>query len=107
MTTERIAIEPVGAAVDVYLAEPTTQAHPIGSDHILDLAAIVAAHASAPATMINAEAKEPSRRIAVRSALFMARPANRSTGRRDRFRDWCSDAPAMSLSAATGRHRRR
>ncbi|WP_238178987.1 hypothetical protein [Methylobacterium oxalidis] len=59
MTTERIAIEAVGAAVDVYLAEPTkptTQAHRIGPDHILDLAAAEAAHASAPATMINAEA---------------------------------------------------
>ena len=87
VTTECIAIEAVGAAVDVYLAEPTTQAHPIGPDHILDLAAAVAAHASAPATMIDSEANEPSRRIAVRTALLMARPATRSTGRRDRFRD--------------------
>ncbi|MGH1575139.1 hypothetical protein ACRAWG_36450 [Methylobacterium sp. P31] len=86
VTAERIAIEDVGAAIDVYLAEPTTQDHPIGPDHILDLAAAVAAHASAPATMVDTEANEPSRRMAVRAALLMARPAARSSGHRDRLR---------------------
>ena len=78
VTDERIAIEDVGAAVDVYLAEPTTQDHPIGPNHILDLAAAVAAHAFAPATMVDAEADEPSRRMAVRAAFLMACPIVRS-----------------------------
>ncbi|MDP4006489.1 hypothetical protein [Methylobacterium sp. NEAU K] len=77
VTDERIAIEEVGAAVDAYLAEPSTHEYRIGPDHVLDLAAAVAAHASAPTTMLDAEADEPSRRIAVRSALLMARPKAR------------------------------
>ena len=74
VTTERIAIEHVSAAIDVYLAEPATRGHPVGPDHILDLAAAVAAHAFAPQTMADAEAGEPSRRMAVRAAFLMARP---------------------------------
>jgi hypothetical protein len=78
VTDERVAIEEVGAAVDIYLAEPATQDYAIGPDHVLDLAAAVAAHAFAQATMVDTEADEPSRRMAVRSALLMARPAIRS-----------------------------
>ena len=78
VTDERIAIEDVGAAVDVYLAEPATQGYPIGPDHILDLAAAVAAHAFAPATMADVEADEPSRRMAVRAAFLMGCPVVRS-----------------------------
>ena len=77
VTDERSAIEAVGRAVDAYLAEPTTEDHPIGPDHVLDLAAAVAAHAFAPATMVDVEADEPARRMAVRSALLMARPKAR------------------------------
>jgi len=77
VSEERIAIEEVGCAVDAYLAEPATQNHAIGPDHILDLAAAVAAHAFAPATLVDAEAEAPSRRMAVRSALLMARPTVR------------------------------
>ena len=83
VTDERIAIEDVGAAVDVYLAEPATQSFPIGPDHVLDLAAAVAAHAFAPATMVDAEADEPSRRMAVRAAFLMARPAAKSGATRE------------------------
>lgn len=79
VTAQRIAIEEVGAAIDLYLAEPTTQGYPIGRDHVLDLAAAVAAHAFAPATLVDADADEPSRRMAVRSALLMGRPTTRST----------------------------
>ncbi|MGE8130969.1 hypothetical protein ACQKQD_28710 [Methylobacterium sp. NPDC080182] len=78
VTAERIAIEDVGAAVDAYLAEPTTQDHAIGPDHVLDLAAAVAAHPSAPAIVVDTESDEPSRRMAVRAALLMSRPTTRS-----------------------------
>ena len=81
VTDERIAIEDVGAAVDVYLSRPSTQTYPLGPDHVLDLAAAVAAHASARATMADIETAEPSRRMAVRAALLMARPASRSPAR--------------------------
>lgn len=80
VTAERIAIEDVGAAVDAYLAEPTTQDHRIGPDHVLDLAAAVAAHPFAPVIMVDTEADEPSRRMAVRAALLMSRPSARSAG---------------------------
>ena len=87
VTAEPIAIEDVGFAVDVYLAQPTTQDHPIGPDHFLDLAAPVAAHAFAHATIADIEADEPSRRMAVRSALLMGRPTARSIDRLDCVRD--------------------
>ncbi|MCJ2091312.1 hypothetical protein MKK67_02135 [Methylobacterium sp. J-072] len=77
VTDERIAIEAVGSAVDAYLAELATRTHAIGPDHVLDLAASVAAHAFASAAMVDAEADEPARRMAVRSALLMARPIAR------------------------------
>ncbi|WP_043356819.1 hypothetical protein [Methylobacterium sp. B1] len=107
VTAERIAIEDVGAAIDVYLAEPTTQNHPIGPDHSLDLAAAVAAHAFASATVVDPDSDEPSRRMAVRSALLMGRPTARSIGRRDPARDQRSADRAIRLSAATDRPRRR
>jgi hypothetical protein len=105
VTDERIAIEDVGAAVDVYLSEPSTQDYPIGPDHVLDLAAAVAAHASAPLTMADSEADEPSRRMAVRAALLMARPASRSPARLTHSREEDLDAPLTRSGAAT-RHRR-
>ena len=77
VTEEQIAIEEVVTAVDTYLAKPATRSHPLGRSHVLDLAAAVAAHVSAPMTMVDAEASEAARRIAVRSALLMARPARR------------------------------
>jgi hypothetical protein len=91
VTAERIAIEDVGAAIDVYLAEPTTQNHPIGPDHSLDLAAAVAAHAFASATVVDPDSDEPARSI----------------GRRDPARDQRSADRAIRLSAATDRPRRR
>ena len=90
VTAERIAIEDVGAAIDAYLAEPTTQDHSIGPDHVLDLAAAVAAHPSAPAIVVDAEANEPSRRMAVRAALLMSRPTTRSNSDEDRTDDQLS-----------------
>jgi hypothetical protein len=97
VAAERIAIEHVCAAIDVYLTVPTTQDHPIGPDHILDLAATVAAHASATATVVDAEADEPSRRMAVRSALLMGHPVARSIGRRTRVSDERETARAKTL----------
>jgi len=83
VTDERIAIEDVVAAVDVYLAEPATQSYPIGPDHVLDLAEAVAAHASAPTTIADTGADETARRMAVRAAFLMARPTVRASATRE------------------------
>lgn len=75
VTEERVAIEDLVAAVDTYLSEPSTGGYRISPDLIVDLAASVAKHGHAHRTMMDAEASEPARRIAVRSALLMSKPA--------------------------------
>ncbi|CAM3060122.1 hypothetical protein ACLBXJ_05685 [Methylobacterium mesophilicum] len=62
VTDERIATGAVGRAVDAYLAEPATRTHALGPDHVLDLAAAVAAHAFAPAKTVVIEAGAPQGR---------------------------------------------
>lgn len=74
VTGEHVAIEDFTAAVDAYLAAPTTRDHPVGQSYFLDLAAAVAAHAAAPDATAYVDANEPSRRSVVRSALLMAKP---------------------------------
>ena len=106
VTTERIAIEHVGAAVDVYLAEPATQDYPIGPDHILDLAAAVAAHPFAPRTMADAEADAPSRRMAVRAAFLMARPIDRTGATRQHPGGSAPKRQDLRSGAVTRRRRR-
>ncbi|MCJ2049215.1 hypothetical protein [Methylobacterium sp. J-070] len=103
---ERIAIEDLSAAVDLYLADPTTQDHPIGPHHSLDLAAAVAAHAVAPATMRDGEADEPARRMAVRAALLMARPTARARPRGGQAPGGCPGPGAAGPGVATRRRRR-
>lgn len=75
VTEEQIAIEDLVAAVDTYLSEPSTRDYRIGPGLVVDLAASVARHGHAYRTMKDEEASEPARRIAVRSALLMSKPA--------------------------------
>lgn len=77
VTTECIAIEYVATAVDVYLANSAMGEHLIGTSYTLDLAAAVEANVTALKTLKEAGPHEPSRRMAVHSALLMARPTKR------------------------------
>jgi len=74
ITTERVPIDDLVAAVDAYLADPTIRNHPLGSAYRIDLAAAVAKHLRERPTATPANSDEPSRRIEVRSALLLARP---------------------------------
>lgn len=75
VTEGRIAIEDLVSAVDTYLSKPSTRGYRIGLDLVVDLAASVATHDLAHQTMMDAKATEPARRMAVRSALLMSKPA--------------------------------
>lgn len=75
VTEERVAIEDLVSAIDAYLSEPGTRGYRIGLGLSIDLAAAVATHSHARRTMMDAGADEPARRMAVRSALLMSRPA--------------------------------
>ena len=75
VTEERIAIEALVAAIDTYLSKPSTREYRIGAGLVVDLAGSVARHGHAQRTMKDAEASEPARRMAVRSALLMSKPA--------------------------------
>ncbi|GJD57474.1 hypothetical protein [Methylobacterium dankookense] len=77
VSTEQIAIEDVAVAVDAYLADPTTGEHPLDENFSLDLADAVTQHASAEQIAELTDSHAPSRRMAVRSALLMARPTRR------------------------------
>ena len=74
ITTERIPIDNLVAAVDAYLADPTTRSHPLGSGYTIDLAEAVAAHQRIRSATARANPDKLSRRMAVRSALLLARP---------------------------------
>lgn len=75
VTEERVAIEDLVSAIDTYLSKPGTRGYRIGLGLSIDLAAAVATHSHARRTMLDAGADEPTRRMAVRSALLMSRPA--------------------------------
>ena len=77
VSAERVAIERVVTAVDAYLADPGAGSLPLGGGLTLDPAAAVAAHAPSRAVLEGADAGETARRIAVRTALLMARPSRR------------------------------
>lgn len=77
VSAEDIAIEDVAAAVDTYLADPTTGEHHIDARFSLDLAAAVTQYASAQQMAELRDTHAPSRRSAVRSALLMAKPTRR------------------------------
>ncbi|MER2263901.1 hypothetical protein [Methylobacterium oxalidis] len=67
----------VRAAVDAYMADPTTSLFVFGDGYGLDLAVAVRSHAWAAQTVFNADATEHLKRAAVRTAILLARPERR------------------------------
>ncbi|KQQ23750.1 hypothetical protein ASF53_05355 [Methylobacterium sp. Leaf123] len=65
--------EQVNAAVDAYLADPGTTAHPIADGYSIDLAAAVAGHGWASAVVANPESSPTLKRGAIRTAILLAR----------------------------------
>ena len=74
VTTERIPIDSLVAAVDAYLANPQTRTHRLSATYTMDLAAAVEAHRKISGDAGDADIDEPARRTAVRSALLLAKP---------------------------------
>ncbi|WP_132254418.1 hypothetical protein [Methylobacterium segetis] len=72
-----ITEDDVLAAVDAYLADPTTSLFLMGDGYGLDLDAAVRSHAWAAQTVFNAEATDHLKRAAVRTAILLARPEKR------------------------------
>ncbi|MCY1644786.1 hypothetical protein [Methylorubrum sp. SL192] len=63
----------VNAAVEAYLADPETNAHPIADGYSLDLGAAVAGHGWASQVVANRESSPGLKRAAVRTAILLAR----------------------------------
>ena len=64
----------LNAAVDAYIADPTTSRFSIRDRHVADLTAAVAASPYAQDMLANPSVKEGSKRNAVRTAILLARP---------------------------------
>ncbi|GJD96326.1 hypothetical protein [Methylobacterium iners] len=66
--------EDVVAAVEAFMANPNTSAFLMGHGYALDLHAAVAASPFALGVLATPDAKPASKRIAVRTAILLARP---------------------------------
>lgn len=64
----------VVAAVDAFMADPTTTAFLFGDGYQIDLSEAVSSHEWAKVTVANKEATEHLKRAAVRTAILLARP---------------------------------
>ncbi|MCJ2028116.1 hypothetical protein MKK50_01665 [Methylobacterium sp. J-043] len=71
--TKFVTDDQVTAAVDAYLADPGTTAHPIADGYSLDLAAAVAGHGWASQVVANPESSPSLKRGAIRTAILLAR----------------------------------
>ena len=77
--------EQVNAAVERYLAEPKTSAHPIADGYTVDLAAAVAGHGWASQVTANPATHPLLMRAAVQTAILLARARKaRTVARKDR-----------------------
>lgn len=65
--------EQVSAAVEAYLADPGTTAHPIADGYSLDLGEAVAGHRWASQVVANPESSPTLKRGAIRTAILLAR----------------------------------
>ncbi|MGA4550553.1 hypothetical protein [Methylorubrum aminovorans] len=63
----------VNAAVEVFMKDPGTDAHPIADGYSLDLAAAVAGHGWASQVVGNPESSPGLKRGAIRTAILLAR----------------------------------
>jgi len=64
----------VDAAVDAFMTDPTTTAFLFGDGYRLNLVEAVSSHEWAKVTVANHEATEHLKRVAVRTAILLARP---------------------------------
>jgi hypothetical protein len=64
----------VQAAVDAFMADPTTTAFLFGDGYQIDLAEAVSSHEWAKVTVANKDTTDHLRRAAVRTAILLARP---------------------------------
>lgn len=65
------------AAVDAYMADPTTTQFTMGEGYCLNLAEAVRSHGWAKAAVCDADAPDLFRRAAVLTAIILARPEKR------------------------------
>lgn len=72
--TKAVTDKDVAAAVDAFMADPTTTLFMLGEGYGVDLAAAVAAQTWATKEMADPKATEHIRRHAVRTAILLARP---------------------------------
>ena len=68
-----VSDDQVNAAVDAYLADLGSTAHPIADGYSLDLAVAVAGHGWASQVIANPESSPGLKRGAVRTAILLAR----------------------------------
>ncbi|KQP63283.1 hypothetical protein ASF41_22355 [Methylobacterium sp. Leaf111] len=64
----------VAAAVDAFIADPTTTAFLFGDGYSVDIAEAVSSHDWAKVTVANKEATDHLKWVAVRTAILLARP---------------------------------
>lgn len=64
----------IAAAVDAFLADPSTSAFLFGEGYRIDFTEAVRAHVWASATTENKDATDHLKRAAVRTAILLARP---------------------------------
>lgn len=74
---KKVLEEEVAAAIDAYMADPTTGLFMIGEGYGVDLAAAVAANGWATERYNAKDATETHRRQAVRTAILLAHPVLR------------------------------
>ncbi|POR40016.1 hypothetical protein [Methylobacterium sp. V23] len=64
----------VVTAVDAFMADPTNREFLFGDGYRIDLAEAVQSHEWAKVTITNTDATEHLKRVAVRTAILLARP---------------------------------
>ncbi|GJE44089.1 hypothetical protein [Methylobacterium soli] len=72
-----ITAEDLHAAVDAYMADRKAASFSIGDGYELDLVAVVKADRHASAVLRDKTASQGTRRMAVRTAILLARPKKR------------------------------
>ncbi|KAB1068747.1 hypothetical protein [Methylobacterium planeticum] len=72
-----ITADDVVAAVEAYMADPTTTLFVMGEGYGLNLSEAVRSHPWSRTTVASAEASDHLKRAAVRTAILLARPEKR------------------------------
>lgn len=69
-----IDVDALHAAVDAYLADPTTTEFPLGGGYVLDLAAAVEAHPASRKALADPKESPVFKRTMVHTAIILAHP---------------------------------